>query len=172
MARPSLQALGWIVPHEGRVREDLWRQLLPEGESECNTQHKDGSRGRRKVEAQIKRPWAAQKPQGREQPPGAEMLGEAPAPFQSRDKGWRFESLAVWSAGSESPSTTQASPWHPSASASAPWGKEAIILPATSAFQDLCYGPAGPWSWGRWGGGVGESSRGTCPQVGRGGVEY
>lgn len=29
-------------------------------------------------------------PVGREQPPGGEMLGEPPAPFQSRDKGWRL----------------------------------------------------------------------------------
>lgn len=50
---------------------------------------------------------------GREQPPGGEMLGEPPAPFQSRDKGWR---LIVKSGSmvcrSLCPSTTQANPRH------------------------------------------------------------
>ena len=48
-----------------------------------------GEGGRAKtVESQVKRPQGP--PRSRRQPPGGEMLGEPPAPFQSKDKGWRL----------------------------------------------------------------------------------
>lgn len=50
-----------------------------------------GERGRdRKVDSSQEAQGPPRSPVSREQPPGGEMLGEPPAPFQSRDKGWRL----------------------------------------------------------------------------------
>lgn len=62
-----------------------------EGQNATETARDEGGRRAKKVESQVKEaPGSPRSQVGREQPPGGEMLGEPPAPFQSRDKGWRL----------------------------------------------------------------------------------
>lgn len=94
-ARPSLQAQEWALSLLGggtRIRGGV-EAAPPSGRVRMQQrQHNDGGQGKGQ-EGRLSSQEAQgppRSPMGREQPPGGEMLGEPPAPFQSRDKGWRL----------------------------------------------------------------------------------
>lgn len=132
-------------------------------------QHNDGGRGKGQ-EGRISSQEAQgprRSPVGREQPPGGEMLGEPPAPFQSRDK--RLEvvksgSMVCRSCVHPPPRPTLGVPWPPVPPPHR--ARRRPVLPATS----VCPGPLVPEAGG--GGAEGGGVGAPVPRLVGGGVKY